>query len=147
MLSFLVSLCVFFISLTSTSGELLLTDKNGSTTVKNNFVYENSYYKWEVETVPYWTNSVETLSLFFFADVMCLHWKDRENAHLGDWTLTIIHNETGEVFTRKLTKTGFWWIYLHQGENTYSFTAEKTPAIGLFKLEVPRALYVNLTKK
>ena len=143
---FLAWTCIFFIGLTHQPGQLDLTDKDGTIKVKHDFVYESEYYEWDIQTVPYWLNSISTLNVYFYKNEICLHWVERPGTHPGDWTLTVIHRQSGTVYKRELSETGYWWFRLDD-ENNYRFIAEKYPPIGLYKLEIPNALIVNKRKR
>jgi len=148
MFNFLLSLCIFCISLTPQNGVLNLTDKEGTKQVKNEFTYECPNYKYEVYTSPYWLNSITRMDVLFYQNCLIWHYEVREGQHTEDWTIKVYHHESKTWIIESLKREDYLFIPLQDGDNTYDFVAVLGDEDGaFFKFEFDEIFTVWREKK
>ena len=146
---FLVSLCIFFVGLTTNVGELQITDRSGSFVVPHNFTYETNTHSYEVTTYQYWLNSVSECEIFFFNNCVIWHYIERPGTHPGEWTLKIHHKESNTWVISPKRSEDYILVPLQDGANSYDFEAiHGDEASGaFFKITIPNIFTVNRSKK
>jgi hypothetical protein len=149
MFNFLLSLCIFCISLSPQIGVLELRDSNGMQNVNHNFTYETSQHVYEVTTYKYWLNSVSACDVFFFGNCVIWHYIERPGTHPGEWTLKIHHEESNTWVIVPKKPEDYILVTLQDGMNTYNFEAvngdEESGAF--FKITIPKIFTVNRSKQ